>query len=154
MKSYIIPDEYYRLWLLLAQTKAALFKAREKNSGKRIYSNENSALVIIAYLKGKATQTFLAHHLSVELSSASELVTRLEKKGLVTKTPDAKRKNIMRISVTEKGNKISHEVIQIGFVRKMMSKLSKEQRIQLKTCLSILLNAALLEMGKEDELHL
>jgi DNA-binding MarR family transcriptional regulator len=154
LESYLPADEYYRLWLLLAQTKAALFKAREKHVGRRIYSNENSALVVIASLKGKATQTFLSRYFSVELSSASELVTNLEKKGLIKKKIDERRKNVVRLFITPKGNRLNRELLQTRFVRKIISHLSEDQRNQLKTCLYILLNAALEEMGEKDKLKL
>ena len=71
------------------------------------------------------------------------------KKGLVKKSRDNKRGNIVRISITEKGREICSQTVQADFIRGLISKLSEDQREQLKASLSILYRAALKELGME-----
>jgi DNA-binding MarR family transcriptional regulator len=143
-------DKYYRLWLLLAQTKSALFKAREKKLGQYVHHNQAIALVFIGAHEGKATPSMVSQILSLEVQSVSGLINRMEKKELVIRTRDAARKNVMRLSLTEKGREMAEKVRQLDFVRATISQLSDTQQEQLSSCLSVLLNYALKELGIED----
>jgi DNA-binding MarR family transcriptional regulator len=140
-------DSDYHLWLLLSQTRSALFKARQNKVGKYIHHNMASALVTIWRFDGKTTPAQLSRWLFLEPHSVSELVIRMEKKGLIVKKKDLKRENIVRISTTEKGRKFCIQAMQVEFVRNIMGALSAEQKAQLETSLSILYRAALKEMG-------
>jgi DNA-binding MarR family transcriptional regulator len=140
-------DADYHLWLLLSQTRSALFKARQNRVGKYIHHSMASALVTIWQFDGKTTPAQLSRWLFLEPHSVSELVIRMEKKGLITKKKDPKRENIVRISTTEKGRKFCLQAIQFEFVCNMIGTLSAEQKHQLETSLRILYRAALKEMG-------
>jgi DNA-binding MarR family transcriptional regulator len=144
-------DEYYSLWLLLSQTRAAVFKARHKKVGQYIHFNQAAALVAIWGLNGQVTPAILSRHLFLEPHSVSELIIRMEKKGFVTKRRDTERENLVRISITEKGCEFCRRAMQLDFIHRVMSSLSEEQREQLRTCLSILFNEALKELGMEGE---
>jgi len=144
-------DEHYELWLLLSQTRSAIFKARHKKFGRYMHPNQAAALVMIWRYDGQATPATLANLLFLEPHSISELVDRMQKKGLVTKTRDKNRGNVVRISMTDQGRKICSELVQADFIRSLMSRLSAAQRRQLSTCLSILFNAAVAELGMEGE---
>ena len=140
-------DENYSLWLLLFQTRSALFKARQKKVGKYIHFNMAAALVTIWAFDGKTTPAMLSRRLFLEPHSVSELVIRMEKKGLITKKKDSKRENIIRVSITEKGRKFCLQAVQADFVRNIMASLSDEQKEQLRVCLRILYEEALKELG-------
>lgn len=66
------------------------------------------ALLIKAYKHEGISQEGLAHELHVNESTVTRNLDKLEKKGLVTKTPE-KRKKIVR--VTEKGAKIAQQIM-------------------------------------------
>ena len=140
-------DEYYRLWLLLSQTRSAIFKARQKRLGWYVHFNQAAALLTIWALEGQATPAVLSRQLFLEPHSASELIIRMEKKGLVTKNKDKVRGNIVRLSITEKGRKLCTQTVQVDFIRSIISSLTKEQREQLSSLLSILFKQALKELG-------
>jgi hypothetical protein len=59
-------DEYYGLWLLLSQTRAAVFKARHKMLGKYVHFNQAAALVNIWTNNGRATPAMLSRHLFLD----------------------------------------------------------------------------------------
>jgi DNA-binding MarR family transcriptional regulator len=144
-------DRDYQLWLLLSQTRSALFKAREEKIGQYLHPNQATALIAIWAGNGQATPAILARSLFLERHTVSELISRMEEKGLVVKTRDEKRRNIVRIRITDKGRQVGYKVIQIDFVRNIMSNLTEEQKEQLQTSLKILLQSALKEMEKKNK---
>ncbi|MCR4394549.1 MAG: winged helix DNA-binding protein [Dehalococcoidales bacterium] len=145
-------DKQYRLWLLLSQTRSAIFRARQKKVGSYLHPNQATALCTVWALNGQATPAMLSRMLFLERHTVSELISRMEEKGLVKKTRDPLKKNVVRISITEKGRKVGHDVIQLDFIRKIMSSLTEEQQEKLHEYLSILLKAAVKELGTEEEL--
>ena len=144
-------DKDYSLWKLLAKTKLALFKARERKMGYYVHGNQASVLVEIWFQEGQATTSMFTRSIFREIHTVSGLISRMEEKGLITKTQDSKRKNVTRLAVTEKGREMAKEIVQIDFIRKVMSSLSARQQAQLESCLNKLLNAALIESGLKDE---
>ncbi len=144
-------DDYYRLWLLLSQTRSAIFKVRHKKVGQYLHPNQAAALVSIWALEGQVTPATLSRRLFLEPHTVSELIIRMEKKGLVTKRKDRKQGNVVRVSITRKGRKVCLKAMGQDFIHDIMSSLSDEQREQLWTSLSILYREVLKELGIEDE---
>jgi DNA-binding MarR family transcriptional regulator len=147
-------DEYYKLWLLLTQTRSAIFKIRHKLIGQYLHPNQAAALVSIWALQGQITPAALSRRLFLEPHSVSELIIRMQKNGLVSKKKDKKRGNVVRISMTEKGKEVCRVVMAQELIVRIMSVLSDEQREQLRICLTILMKEALKELGVEDEMTL
>ena len=147
----LVLDKYYRLWLLLSQTRSAIFKVRHKKVGQYLPPNQAAALVSIWALEGQVTPAALARRLFLEPHSVSELIIRMEKKGLVRKTRDSVRGNVVRISITDKGRDVCLRAMGQDFIHNIIAKLSDEQREQLDTCLTILYTETLKELGMEGE---
>ena len=145
-------DEYYRLWLLLSLTRSAIYKARHKKFGRYMHPNQAAALVMIGRYDGKITPTLLANNLFLEPHSISELVDRMQKKGLVEKTKDKNKGHVVRISLTDQGKTLAAELVQMDFIRDLMSSLTAEQRQQLWTCLTVLFRTTLKELGVESDI--
>jgi DNA-binding MarR family transcriptional regulator len=148
----IILDDYYRLWLLLTQTRAAIFKLRHKKVGQYLHPNQAAALVSVWAMDGRVTPAALARRLFLEPHTVSELIIRMEKKGLVTKRRDKENATVVRISITDKGREVCQQVMGQELIQTVMSKLSDEQRAQLNTSLEILFNEAIKELGQEGEI--
>jgi DNA-binding MarR family transcriptional regulator len=144
-------DDYYRLWLLLSQTRSAIFKVRHKKVGQYLHPNQAAALVSIWALEGQVTPATLARRLFLEPHTVSELIIRMEKKWLVTKRKDRKKGNIVRISITKKGRQVCSQAMGQDLIRDIVSSLSDEQREQLWSSLSILYREALKQLGIEGE---
>lgn len=142
-------NENYLIWVLLNQTRAAVFKAREIQIGKYPFPNQAAALIIIWSRDGKATPTLLSRYLFLERHSASELVSRMESNGLVTKKRDEKLKSVIRITITPEGKKICTQNMGTKYIDEMMSALSEKERAQLKKSLLILLKTACDQIGTE-----
>lgn len=144
-------DDNNLLWQRFSQTRAAIAKARQKRIGKYFHPNWGSALVLIWSLNGQATPGILTEALFLEHHSVSELINRLEEKGLVIRNRDTKQKNKVRLSITEKGRLDCYQAMQTDFISSMLSALSEDQKTQFKTCLNILLQKALDELGIENK---
>lgn len=148
--SFPFTNEYHRLWVLLSQTRAALFKARHKRVKRYVHFNVAASLLHIWRHDGQVTMADLANRLFLEAHSASEIVKRLEKKGFVRKTKDSGRGNIVKLWITEEGRQFCREISQPDFVQEVISCLTKEQQEQLWSLLSILYDKALQELNMED----
>ena len=56
------------------------------------------------------TQTELGHHLAVQPATVTNALTRLERKGLVERTPDARDQRISRVFPTTEGRQLRADV--------------------------------------------
>jgi MarR family transcriptional regulator, organic hydroperoxide resistance regulator len=142
-------DKEYNLWLLLSQTRSAIFRARQEKVGHYLHPNQALALCTIWGYNGQATPAIISRSLFLERHSVSELISRMEEKGLVKKTRDEKKKNVVRVSITEKGRKIGHHVIQREFINGIISTLTEDQQEQLRESLNILMEAAQKSLGTD-----
>jgi DNA-binding MarR family transcriptional regulator len=151
MKELPFDNEFYGLWLLLSQTRSAIFKARHKKFGQYMHPNQAATLVAVWRYSGQATPAMLSRHLFLEPHTTSELITRMAKKGLIKKSRDKTRKNGIRVSITEKGREMCSNVMHADFIRSIMSSLSEAQRQQLQSWLTILNEAAQKELREEAQ---
>ena len=151
MENTLVLDEYYRLWLLLSQTRSAIFKVRHKKVGRYLHPNQAAALVSVWVLQGQVTPAMLSRRLFLEPHTVSELIMRMEKKGLVSKNRDSERGNVVRISITDKGRQVCMQAMGQNLIREIISVLSDEQRVQLRSCLTILYSETLKELGIEGK---
>jgi DNA-binding MarR family transcriptional regulator len=144
-------SEDYRLWLLLNKTRSSIYKLRHKKVGQYLPPNQAAAMVTVWLLDGQATPLEVSRQLFLEPHSVSELVDRMERKGLVSKRKDPRKKNVVRLSITEKGRELCEKVMGKELIRDVMSSLKKEEQEQLWSLLSKVFKASLLELGVEEE---
>lgn len=146
-------EEELSIWELLALTRQTMFKARSKEIGiYGISSSRAYVLSAIDALKEKATPSKIARWHFREPHTISEVLTRMEKEGLVKKTRDLKKKSMVRIELTEKGRELEAISNERYSVHRIISSLNKEQRKQLKQCLQTLLDKSLKELGVSYEI--
>lgn len=153
MEDFSYRDQDGDLWKLLAQTRDAIFKARRKELHRYgITATQGAALFAIQAVGDKATPAEISRWLFREPNSISELLGRMEKQGLVRKTKNLDRKNLVRVELTEKGYQAYHRAIRQESIHKIMSSLSAEQRQILTSCLRTLRDEALGELGIEPQM--
>ena len=88
-------DEYFMLWVLVAQTKDAILRARERDYARFGISNERRAvLYIIQNSGGSATPVEIARDLFREVHSVTEMRKRMEADGLVTRRKGSGRSKV------------------------------------------------------------
>ena len=143
--------EDYRLWLLLNKTRSAIYKLRHKKVGQYLPPNQAAALVTIWAFRGQVTPVELSRQLFLEPHTVSELIVRMEKKGLVTKAKDKNKGNMVRLSITERGRELCNKVMGEDLIHGIMSSLTGEQQEQLRSCLLTLFAASLAELNMESD---
>jgi len=141
MKNISPMDEDYNLWVLLHQTTDAALRARQKELDQfGISVIEVGVLLAIQTIGKEATPSEISRRIFREPHSVSALLNRMEKKGLVKRTQDLDRKNLVRVSITEKGRQAYDKSTGRKSIHKIISSLSEEERQQLRSCLEKLRN--------------
>ncbi|MDN6435285.1 MarR family winged helix-turn-helix transcriptional regulator [Lentilactobacillus parabuchneri] len=69
---------------------------------------QNRALVILAK-EGTLIQSQLAEIMDIRPSSLTELLAKLEERGLITRTPDENDKRVTNVAITDEGKKLIQE---------------------------------------------
>jgi len=144
----IYKEEDYQLWWLILYTRRAMHKARARELLQYGTTPEEAAvLFIIHYVGWRTTPSEISRWLGREPHTISELIRRMEKKGLVSKTKDLERKHMVRVAMTEKGQEAFHQSLKRESIHRIMSAISKKQCRQMTRCLEKLWDKALEELG-------
>jgi len=153
-KFYSTEDEDQDLWLLLTHARYAIFRAREKELQRYGVSPEQvSLLFVVQALGNKATPATLSRHIIRQPHTVSALVDRMARRGLVKKLKDLDRKNLVRVVMTEKGQKTFELSTKRGPIHRIMNTLNEEEKKTFRGYLERLLAKARKEIGlDQDEL--
>jgi DNA-binding MarR family transcriptional regulator len=148
VENLLSSDRDYRLWVLLCQAKDAIGKARQKELRQYGISCEQATVLFaIQSLGGKATPNEVARQLLRRHHTILGILDRMVKKGLLNKSKGLGRKNLISITLTEKGEKAYHESTRLESVHRIISCLPEENYQQLGLGLQLLRDAALEELG-------
>lgn len=152
MKS-ILTDEEYLLWRLFFQVIHLFRKARQKELAPYGISPRKAAVLLLSQaLGGQVTPYKIAQWLILEPQTVSEVVSRMEKEGLVIKVDNHDVRKSVRIELTDKGRELCREAIKLESVHKIISSLSKEQRQQFTEILKTLRSVTMKEIGLNYEM--
>lgn len=136
--------EIMKLSYLLKQTSEAINRCREKELRRFKITPEQAGVLNCIYNLGEdATPADLTRWLSRKPSSVSILLKRMEKQGLIVKKTDLKKKNIIRLSLTDKGLKAYGYVREYNSFVTIFKVLPEDQQQQLWELLKPLLDQAL-----------
>jgi MarR family transcriptional regulator, organic hydroperoxide resistance regulator len=154
VKFYATEDKDQDLWFLLTHTRYAIFRAREKELQRYGVSPEQVGLLFVVQALGnKATPASLSRHLIRQPHTVSALVDRMARRGLVKKVKDLDRKNLVRVVMTEKGQKTYDISTKRGPIHRILNTLTEEEKVVFKDILERLLTKARKEIGLDrDEL--
>ncbi len=104
MKETLELSRNEKMWVRLFATATVVQRARELELAKvGITSIQAGVLMILKTATGPVTPTQLARTLYREPHSMSALLQRMEKQGLIERTKDLEQRNLVRISITRKG---------------------------------------------------
>ena len=140
-------NEDLKLWVLLHQTRDAAYKVTEKELRRLKISPMEAAILFVVNITGeRATPAEISRWLFRESHSISGLLDRMEDKGLVRRNKDLDRRNLVRVSLTDKARDLAASFDSPQLIPRMLSTLSAEQRRQLAQCLQLLRDRALDEL--------
>ena len=152
MRNRLFEDEDYRIWTSLAKTRALLYMARGRELIQYdISPRQAAALVAIQAMGSEATPAKISRWLCREPHTVSSLLSRMEGEGLVRKTKDLDKRNLVRITLTEKGKQVYAQSLRREVIHEIISSLSKEDRQLLSSCLKKLRDKAFLVLGKNKK---
>lgn len=150
-KEKVAVDLRHGLWTLLLRTRKIMYKAREKEHHQHgISLGSSGVLLTILRLGEKATPSAISRDLFLEPHSVSELLKRMEKEGLIKRTKDSKRRNLVHVELTEKGYDAHLESSERESTNAIMSVLTYEEQLELWCLLAKLRASAIEYLGMED----
>ena len=125
-----------------------MYRARTKELFQYGITPEEAAVLFATQAIGyKANPVGISRFLLLESHSVSELISRMEKKGLVSKVKDLEKRNLVRVAVTKKGRQLYEQAAKRESIHHIMSSLSDSECEHLVACLQSLLDKALDEAG-------
>jgi DNA-binding MarR family transcriptional regulator len=140
-------DEFFVLWLLIAQAEDAISKARHKDLERFNINKERRAILwSVQNNGGESTPVKIARQLFKELNSVSEMLKRMEKQGLV-KISKRTGKSSAIVKLTKKGEEIFNQSRHNEVDKRIFSILPTKRRKRLASDLWIIRNQALRELG-------
>ncbi len=140
----------YALWTLLAQARHILYQARQRElKGVGISGTQARALFTIQAIGDRATPAEISRWMGRRPHSTSDLLSRMEKQGLVKKTNDLGRRNLIRVSLTEKGHQAYRQSVKVEPIHRVMSILSPEEHKQLTSLLRRVRDKAIQEFDPD-----
>jgi DNA-binding MarR family transcriptional regulator len=152
MKKSSINQRDYDLIGLLNQTTETIFRARQKELDQyNISTSQGAVLFITKALGEKATISEISRWLLRKPHTVSEIVSRMEKRGLLKKAAAPKRKSIIQVGLTPKGLEVYRKSKKRKSFRNILSSLSLEERQQMIGYLKKLKESAVNELKYQDE---
>jgi DNA-binding MarR family transcriptional regulator len=140
-------DEYFLLWVLIAQTKDAIVRARERDYARFGISNDRRAILFfIESNGGTATPVEIARNLFRELHSVTEMLKRMEKDGLVIRSKGTGRSKV-EVRLTEAGHDVFNQSLHNETDQRIFSVLTKAERERLQAYLWKLRSRVLEDLG-------
>jgi len=141
------PDEFFMLWILIAQNRDAILRARERDYARYGISNERRAvLYIIQNNGGRSTPVEIARDLFRELHSVTEMLKRMEQDGLIERHQGSGRSKV-EVSLTEKGRSVFEQSLHNETDKRIFSALTKTERARLASYLFRLRSRVLEDLG-------
>lgn len=128
-------EQLYNLWLLLERTRYKIFRAREKELQQLDLEPQQAGILFIISTVNDVTPAELSRRISREPQTITSVLNTMVRKGLVVKRKDLKRKNLVRLALTRKGEGALACSVQRDSIYWIMTSLPEEKRRQLQSCL-------------------
>ena len=140
-------DEFFVLWILIAQARDAVSKARHRDLERFKINKERRAILwSVQNDGGESTPVKIARQLFKELHSVSEMLKRMEKQGLVTRSKRSGKSSAI-VKLTQQGEEIFNQSRHNEVDKRIFSVLPKKRRERLASDLWAIRNQALRELG-------
>jgi MarR family transcriptional regulator, organic hydroperoxide resistance regulator len=126
--SRLADEEYLDLWVTLTRSKDALDKVRQKELKRLGVSPEQSGILsAVKTSQTVPTPSELSRTLYKDRTSICLILKKMESKGLIIKNPDSERKNVLRISLTDKGEAVYKQTIKNTRIYDILANLTESQ---------------------------
>jgi len=151
MKAYSLKDDKdYNTWMLLSQIYKLIHKARVQELLQYDITPEQAGILFsieAARVFGHApTLTNISKYTLLEPHSVCEILSRMEKKGLIEKSKGLR--NVISVKITKQGRHAYEMSTGREPMHNVMSCLSEEERTQFDKILRKLLRVSVQELAK------
>ncbi|MDR9459901.1 MAG: MarR family transcriptional regulator [Dehalococcoidia bacterium] len=147
MGTNVTPYGKRELWALLSQASNALGRVADSElSQVGISMMQAAVLVFVKNSKEPVIPAHISRWLFREPHTVSQLLMRMEKQGLVKRTKNLDRKNQVRITLTEKGEKAFQQQSEMRGIGRILSVLTPEECNKLGASLKKLRDEAIKEL--------
>ncbi len=139
------------LFAEFAATMHLMRRAMGQNDPRRaVHQGQGRLLAVIAEMQ-PTNQKDLVDRLDIRPSSLSELMGKLEQKGLIARKQDENDKRNYIVTLTDEGTRMAGQVAEQSkeFEEKLFGALTQEERVQLKGLLEKL-NVAWQSLAEEQ----
>ena len=142
-------DSDYELWTMMLHATDLIYDIREKELARYgITPRQAGILTVVDDFGGNVKLADIAQVSNREPNSISTLVQRMERNGLVTKQRDRQKKNVIRVSLTPRGEEILPLASNRRMLHRIFSSLTEDEIAQMKTSLNKLMARGLLELNR------
>src|SRR3989304_10125071 len=126
MQVSLYSDPDYRLWVMLERARVALLKARGNELAKYGVSPADAFALFIIHDTGEdANPAEISRRISREHNTVMALLSRMEKKGLITKTRSPEKKNGWCVNLTEDGKVACRGGMRLGSIHAALSSIPR-----------------------------
>ena len=147
MDYFFLSDHDFSLWYTIRRAHEAIHKVRKLElRPHKLSTIETGVLLVVNAAKKGITPAEISRQLLKDPHSISQLLRRMEKKGLLQNIKGIPKKNMIQVKLTEKGQE-AYKLSMIGNkVSQIMSVLSEREKKQLVSSLDKLRERAMKEM--------
>jgi len=131
-------DMSYYLWLLIHRAWDVVSRARSRELRSYGMTYIQAGTISVIRMMGNPTEAQVARWMYRRPQSISELLSRMEKAGLVTRMADTKRKNLVRVALTDKGERAYKKTLKRNSLNRVFSQLSEEEQRYLRLALEMM----------------
>jgi DNA-binding MarR family transcriptional regulator len=137
----------FDLWTLIGRVNHTIVQLRQKELGPyNIPVRQLFVLRIIRDLGSKATLSEVSKHVERESHVISKQAIRMEKDGLIKRTKNTPKSNILELELTKKGLDMANISEKSEELEALFSTLSDEERLQIES----ILNKVLIQAQEMD----
>ena len=140
MQKQTLSESNFDLWLLIGEVKHAIMLLRQKELGfHNVPVQQTLFLYTLDSLGPNATLSEVAKVMERKIGVISKQAARMEKDGLIKRTQDTPKSNLIRLELTEKGLEMVKLARKSKAIDAILSFLKKEEREQMKIVLGQIL---------------
>ena len=110
-----------------------LFYPGQWNNTFLDYSKNEIFALLFVYRKGRVTMSEIAEYIGVPLNTATGIIGRLEKRGVLNRQRDTIDKRVVTVNITPEGMEFLKNELNIisYYYNKLMDSISEEEKILL-----------------------
>jgi len=149
------PDTF-EIWGIIMQARAVAYNVRRKELMEQGLTPEQAGILNILHKdKNKiVTPAEIAKEYLREPHTISVILKRMEEKGLIALTKNLTRRNMIRVTLTEKGESARVEAFRLDRINKLFQNLSDEEVKTLYSLLTKVMNNSVEAMAEfESRTH-